>query len=526
MDAGVTSFVLSYWVRTRGLFSLAEGIRRLTSQPARVIGLTDRGRLEAGLRADVNVFDLDKVGERQPELVHDFPGGAPRYIQGSTGYVATIVNGEVAFRDGQHSGARAGQVLRHGAKAVAQAPAWSSAGDRRLCAAGDPLPFWSSTLGDGTMGPLSGVKVIEIAGIGPGPFCGMMLADMGAEVLRIDRAEAVGRNARNDLLYRGKRSLAADLKKPEAIETILRLVEKADVITEGFRPGVMERLGLGPDVCLARNPRLIFGRMTGFGQDGPMARAAGHDINYIAMSGVLHAIGRGGERPVPPLNLVGDFGGGGMMLAFGVACALLEARQSGKGQVVDAAMVDGAATLATFMYGAAKTGGWKDERGSNVIDGGAHFYDTYETRDGRYISVGSIEPQFYAELVRLAGLDAAVFKPQMDRAQWPELKADLIEIFKAKTRDEWCAVMEGSDVCFAPVLGPFEAPSHPHNVARGTFIEIDGVTQPGPTPRFSRTAAQVANPPPSPGQDTDAALADWGVSADDIARLREAGAVA
>ncbi len=288
----------------------------------------------------------------------------------------------------------------------------------------------------------------------------------------------------------------------------------------------MERLGLGPDVCLKRNPRLIYGRMTGFGQDGPMAKAAGHDINYIALSGVLHAIGRDGERPVPPLNLVGDFGGGGMMLAFGIACALLEARASGQGQVVDAAMVDGAATLATFMYGAAKSGGWKDQRGSNVIDGGAHFYDTYETKDGRYISLGAIEPQFYAELIRLAGLDAETFKPQMDRSQWPALKAVLTPVIKAKTRDEWCAIMEGSDVCFAPVLGPFEAAQHPHNAARGTFVEVDGVSQPRPSPRFSRTDSGIRRGPPNPGQDTDAALAVWGLGADEVSRLKAAGAVA
>jgi alpha-methylacyl-CoA racemase len=354
----------------------------------------------------------------------------------------------------------------------------------------------------------------------------MMLADMGAEVLRIDRADAVGRDARNDLLNRGKRSMAADLKSPQAIETVLKLVEQADAITEGFRPGVMERLGLGPEACLARNPRLVYGRMTGFGQDGPMAKAAGHDINYIALSGVLHAIGRDGERPVPPLNLVGDFGGGGMMLAFGVVCALLEARGSGKGQVVDAAMVDGAATLATFMYGAYKSGGWKNQRGANVIDGGAHFYDTYETKDGRYISLGSIEPQFYAELIRLAGLDAEEFAPQMDRARWPALKAALTPVIKAKTRDEWCAIMEGSDVCFAPVLHPFEAADHPHNKARGTFVEVAGVQQPRPSPRFSRTDAEIRRPPPNPGQDTDAALKDWGCSDDEIATLRAAKAVA
>ncbi|WP_439814651.1 CaiB/BaiF CoA transferase family protein [Zavarzinia sp. CC-PAN008] len=374
------------------------------------------------------------------------------------------------------------------------------------------------------MGPLSGVKVIEIAGIGPGPFCAMILADMGADVLRIDRAGAKG--SRLDLLNRGKRSMSADLKNPAAIETVLKLIEKADVLTEGFRPGVMERLGLGPDVCLARNPKLVYGRMTGFGQTGPMAKAAGHDINYIAMAGMLHMIGNRGGKPVPPVNFVGDFGGGGMMLAFGIACALLEAKASGKGQVVDAAMVDGAAVLGTFAYGAHKAGTWKDERGANVIDSGAHFYDTYETKDGRYISIGSIEPQFYEELIRLANLDRETYKPQMDRAQWPVLKEKIAAVFKEKTRDEWCAIMENSDVCFAPVLSPFEAPNHPHNVHRGTFIEVDGVVQPGPAPRFSRTTPEVRGPAPLPGEHTDAALGEWGFSADEVARLKASGAIA
>jgi alpha-methylacyl-CoA racemase len=379
------------------------------------------------------------------------------------------------------------------------------------------------------MGPLKGIKVIEIAGIGPGPFCAMMLADMGADVLRVDRAVKGGGGvvaAKNDLLNRGKRSIAVDLKKPEGIETILKLVEGADVITEGFRPGVMERLGLGPDVVLKRNPKIIYGRMTGFGQEGPMALAAGHDINYIALSGVLHAFGNKGGKPVPPLNLVGDFGGGGMMLAFGIVCALIEAQRSGNGQVVDAAMVDGAAVLSTMIYGMTGTGFWKDERGVNLLDTGAHFYDTYETKDGKWISIGSIEPQFYAELVERAGLDKEAFAPQMDRAQWPALKEKIATVFKQKTRAEWDALMEGSDVCYAPVLSFGEAPKHPHNVHRKTFVEVEGVVQPAPAPRFSRTKAEIRSAPPVPGAHTDSALAEWGFSADEIARLKSAGALA
>ncbi len=380
------------------------------------------------------------------------------------------------------------------------------------------------------MGPLDGIRIIEIAGIGPGPFAGMLLSDMGAEVLRIDRAQNVGGGNAGatslDFLARNRRSVGVDLKHPEGVETVLRLVEKADAIYEGFRPGVMERLGLGPDVCLARNPRLVFGRMTGWGQDGPYASTAGHDINYIALAGALDPIGRRGEAPVPPLNLVGDFGGGGMFLAYGIVCALLEAQRSGQGQVVDAAMVDGAATLMTMMHGMRAMGFWTDERGSNLLDTGAHFYDVFETADGKYVSIGSIEPQFYAQLLKLTALEGEDLPRQMDRARWPELKERLAGIFKQKTRDEWCAVMEGSDVCFAPVLNMGEAAEHPHNVARGTFIQVAGHTQPGPAPRFSRTRTEVVRPPCAAGEHTDEALADWGFAADEVARLRDAKAIA
>ena len=328
------------------------------------------------------------------------------------------------------------------------------------------------------MGPLAGYRIIELAGIGPGPFCGMMLSDMGAEVIRVERPG--GRGARpKDVLARNRRSIAVDLKHPDGVETVLRLCEGADALFEGFRPGVTERLGLGPDDCMGRNPRLVYGRMTGWGQDGPMAQAAGHDINYIGLSGALHAIGRPGEKPVPPLNLVGDFGGGGMLLAYGLVCGLLEAQKSGQGQVVDAAMVDGAAALMAMFFSFAAGGGFTDRRGTNLLDGGAHFYDTYETSDGKYICIGSIEPQFYALLVEKAGLDPERFKPQMDASLWPDLKQELAEVFASRSRDEWCEIMEGTDVCFAPVLSIFEAPEHPHNKARGSFLEVDGVMQRG-----------------------------------------------
>ncbi len=380
------------------------------------------------------------------------------------------------------------------------------------------------------MGPLAGVKIIEIQGIGPGPFAAMMLSDMGAEVLRIDRAAgSLGGDPEKpslDLLARGRRSVAVDLKHPDGVATLLRLLESADALVEGFRPGVMERLGLGPEVCLARNSRLVYGRMTGWGQDGPLAKAAGHDINYIALAGALESMGRRGQAPVPPLNLVGDFGGGGLMLAFGIVCALVEREKSGRGQVVDAAMVDGAAALMTIFHGARQAGWWKDERGTNMLDTGAHFYDVYETADGQYVSIGSIEPQFYAELLEKTGLAGAELPPQMERSSWPALKQRMAAIFRQRTRDEWCAIMEGSDVCFAPVLGMGEAPKHPHNVARGVFVEVAGALQPGPAPRLSRTPGAVQGPPPHPGQHTDAALADWSFSAAEIASLRASKAIA
>lgn len=380
------------------------------------------------------------------------------------------------------------------------------------------------------MGPLAGVKVIEVAGIGPGPFCAMMLSDMGAEVIRIDRADKVPREIPGspplDLLNRGRRSLGLNLKDPRGAEILLKLVSSADALIEGFRPGVAERLGFGPDECLAANPKLVYGRMTGWGQDGPLAGAAGHDINYIALAGALDPIGRAGEPPTPPLNLVGDFGGGGMLLAFGIACALVEAAKSGKGQVVDAAMVDGAAVLMTMFHSFKAMGVWTDERGANILDSGAHFYDVYETSDGKYISIGSIEPQFYKELLERLGLEDENLPWQMDRASWPQLKERLARVFKEKTRDEWCELLEGTDVCFAPVLSLEEAPSHPHNVERSTFVEIAGIPQPGPAPRFSRTEPEIPVPPAHPGQHTDVILSDAGYSQTEIAQLRDAAVVA
>ncbi len=365
------------------------------------------------------------------------------------------------------------------------------------------------------MGPLKGIRIVELAGIGPGPFCAMMLADMGAEIIRVDRKGAKDPRGKYNVLLRGRPSIGVDLKTPEGVETVLKLIGKADALIEGFRPGVMEKLGLGPEVCLARHPRLVFGRMTGWGQSGPMAQAAGHDINYISLSGVLHAIGNRNGKPVPPLNLVGDFGGGGMMLAFGIVCALLEARQSGKGQVVDAAMTDGSATLMAIIYGLKAMGTWSNERGTNMLDGGAHFYDTYECSDGKYVSIGSIEPQFYAMLLEKTGLDDQSPGTYLDKARWPDLKERLAAVIKTKTRDEWCALMEGTDICFAPVLDLDEAPRHPHNVARATFIEIDGVMQPGPAPRFSRTSPEISGSRKTPAD----LLRDWGLGPEEIAAL-------
>jgi len=380
-------------------------------------------------------------------------------------------------------------------------------------------------------GPLAGIKVLEVAGIGPGPFCGMMLADMGADVIRIDRAGNVKERDPSrpplDVLARGRRSVGVDLKQPEGVETVLKMVEQADVLIEGFRPGVMERLGLGPDVCLGRNPRLIFGRMTGWGQEGPMAQAAGHDINYIALAGALEPIGRMGQNPVPPLNLVGDFGGGGMFLAFGIASALVERASSGQGQVVDAAMVDGASTLMGFFHGMKAMGAHgPGGRGTNILDTGAHFYDTYETSDGKYISLGSIEPQFYAELLEKLGLSDDDLPQQMDKSGWPLLKARFETLFKTQTRDQWCAQMEGTDICFAPVLSMDEAPNHPHIKHRKTFVEFHGLTQPAPSPRFSRTPAELDLPPAHAGQHTDAVLASFGFSGDEIAKLKDGKAIA
>ncbi len=380
------------------------------------------------------------------------------------------------------------------------------------------------------MGPLTGVRVIEMQGIGPAPFCGMMLSDMGAEVIRVDRAASVRPAADNppiDVLARGRRSLAIDLKNPTGTEVLMRLVESADALIEGFRPGVMERLGLGPDDCLARNPQLVYGRMTGWGQEGPYSQAAGHDINYIALAGALEPIGRKGEPPIPPLNLVGDFGGGGMLLAFGVACALFEAKQSGQGQVVDAAMVDGAATLMAMFHSFRAMGIWNDERGTNMLDTGSHFYDVYECADGKYVSIGAIEPQFYAELLDKTGLaDDPEFAKQMSRSSWPQQKERLTKLFLEKTRDQWCELMDASDICFAPVLTLEEAPQHPHNLHRNVFTEVAGITQPSPAPRFSRTTSQVQGAPRHPGQDTDAVLADLGYDQDNIGQLRDCGAIA
>ncbi|MCC2971227.1 CaiB/BaiF CoA-transferase family protein [Massilia sp. IC2-476] len=377
-------------------------------------------------------------------------------------------------------------------------------------------------------GPLSGVRVVEMVGIGPCPFAAMMLADMGAEVIRIDRKAKPGEDnpypvlgTRHDVMARGRRSLALDLKKPAGRSTALRLIEQADVLLEGFRPGVMERLGLGPDDCLERNPKLVYGRVTGWGQTGPLAQAAGHDINYVALSGMLHATGRADSPPPPPLNLVGDFGGGGMMLAFGVLCAVLEARSSGQGQVVDAAMTDGAALLGSMMYGLRGFGAWSGKREGNLLDGGAPFYDTYACQDGQFISIGAIEPQFFATLLKLTGQTDPVFTKRWSKSHWPELKERFAALFATRTRDEWCRLLEGTEVCFAPVLDLEEAPRHPHNAARRTFVDIDGVTQPAPAPRFSRSVPRTPAAPSSAGANSDAILADWGFTQQSIEALRK-----
>jgi len=373
---------------------------------------------------------------------------------------------------------------------------------------GEPA-IWKTAMS----GPLQGVKVIELVGIGSAPFCGMMLADMGADVIRVQRPGSEAADLRFDVTARGKRTVTIDLKTPAGVAALLALADQADVLLEGFRPGVMERLGVGPEVCLARNPRLVFGRVTGWGQYGPQSTTAGHDLNYIAITGMLGAMGRPDESPAPPLNLLGGYGGGAMMLAFGVACALLEARRSGQGQVIDAAMTDGAALLGAVTFGLKAQGQWSTRRGSNLYDGAAPFYDTYECSDGRHISLASVEPKFYSRLLACLGLDDAAYARQMDKRQWPELKRALAALFVTRTRAQWVALLGGEDVCFAPVLDLDEAPRHPHNVARGTFIEVEGVTQPAPAPRFSRTPGEVRGAGQGEPSSVESVLAGWGAVA-------------
>ncbi|RJG02669.1 CaiB/BaiF CoA transferase family protein [Noviherbaspirillum sedimenti] len=378
-------------------------------------------------------------------------------------------------------------------------------------------------------GPLNGIRIVEFAGMGPGPFCAMMLSDMGAEVIRIQSKNSSSvtpvSNSKFDVMARGRRSMAIDLKKPGAADAMLQLIDRADALIEGFRPGVMERLGLGPEICCKRNSKLVFGRMTGWGQTGKLSATAGHDINYISLSGALNAMGSRGAPPAVPLNLVGDFGGGGMMLAFGVVCALLEARESGKGQVVDAAMTDGSALLSSMMFGLNEAGLWSNQRGDNLLDGAAHFYSTYECADGKCVSVGAIEPQFYKAL--LLGLDVSdpLFNNQMDKALWPELKSRLAKIFKTRHRDEWAAIFDGSDACVTPILDWDEAIQHEHNRDREAFVEIDGVMQPAPAPRFSRTKPEMPLVPAHASEHTSAILSEWGIDVQTVSLLREQGAI-
>lgn len=376
-------------------------------------------------------------------------------------------------------------------------------------------------------GPLRGVVVTELAGLGPAPFCGMVLADLGATVIRVDRpggASVPIGSVGNDVMNRGKQSIAIDLKSPDGAAVVLRLVEGSDALIEGFRPGVAERLGVGPAECLARNPSLVYGRMTGWGQTGPMADMAGHDIDYIALSGALHSIGPP-ERPIPPLNLVGDFGGGGMLLAMGMLAAIVHARSSGEGQVVDAAMVDGSALLMASHHGFVADGWWVPERASNLLDGAAPFYTTYETSDGGHVAVGALEPQFFAALLDGLGLSAEDVGAQNDRERWPAMRDLFAARFKTRTREEWAAHFDGTDACVAPVLSMSEAAGHPHNSDRGTFLEVGGVSQPAPAPRFSKTPALVDRGPSAPGADTATVLASAGFSDEEIGRLRESGAI-
>ncbi|MCC6197858.1 MAG: CoA transferase [Burkholderiales bacterium] len=379
------------------------------------------------------------------------------------------------------------------------------------------------------MGPLAGIRIVELGGIGPGPFAAMLLSDLGADVLRIDRIVAsdsgVAMAEKFNLLHRGRKSVAMDLKNPQAVAAVLKLMAKADALIEGFRPGVAERLGLGPEHCLAVNPRLVYGRMTGWGQNGPLAQAPGHDMNYIALTGVLHSIGTKGGPPVPPLNLVGDLGGGSLYLALGIVSAILECRTSGRGQVVDAAMVDGSASLMMLIYGMRAAGLWTDERGSNRLDSGAPWYSVYETKDGRYVALASNEPRFYKVTLERLGLADADLPDQHDRSRWPEMKALFARVFRTRTRDEWCEIMSGEEVCFAPVLSMGEAPEHPHLKARETFVELDGVVQPAPAPRFSRSRPAIQRGPARPGQHTDEALAEWGFGEAERVALRESGAI-
>ena len=379
------------------------------------------------------------------------------------------------------------------------------------------------------MGPLQGLRVIELAGIGPCPMCAMLLAELGADVVRVDRLTdsglGIGMAPEFHLLNRSRPSIAVDLKQPDGVETVLRLVESADALIEGFRPGVAERLGLGPAACAVRNPRLVYGRVTGWGQEGPLAKSAGHDLNYIALTGALDAIGRRGAPPTPPLNLVGDFGGGALYLALGVVAALHEARESGKGQTVDAAMIDGATSLMTSAYALWAAGISDAPRGENILDSGAHYYDVYETSDGLYVSVAPVEPKFYAELLRRIGLDAGDAPHSADRSDWPESKARLAALFRTRTRDEWGAILEGTDACFAPVLGMDEAHRHPHNAERGTFVERDGIVQPNAAPRFSRTPGGIRCSPPPSGSGTRSVLADWGFGAEEIDDLSARGVI-
>ena len=378
-------------------------------------------------------------------------------------------------------------------------------------------------------GPLAGIRIVELGGVGPAPFCCMLLADLGADIVRIDRPPGYDGGApvehRFNLLHRSRRSAALDLKKPAAADAILKLVRSADALIEGFRPGVAEKLGLGPDACLAANPALVYGRMTGWGQDGPLAQAPGHDINYISLTGVLHSVGRAEGGPAIPLNLAGDFGGGSLYLALGVVSALLERQRSGKGQVIDAAMVDGSASLMTLFYGLRAGDYWRDERGTNRLDSGAPWYDVYETKDGRWLSVGSNEARFWRNTLSLLDLREDAMPDQHDRTQWPAVRAIFAARFRTRTRDDWCALAQGREVCIAPVLSMAEAPDHPHLRARETFVVNDGVVQPAPAPRFSRTPGAIQRPPPTPGADTDAVLRDWGFNAAELSALREAGAI-